>query len=331
MNNKKQILVTGGAGFVGSHLAEHLIKAGHKITILDALTYAGNLDNLTSIIDSPNLTFIKGNICDTSLVKQILEKHHIDIIFHLAAESHVDRSIQSPSIFVQTNILGTQSLLEASLEHYPSQKHFRFIHISTDEVFGSLNETDMPFTENSPYHPNSPYAASKAAADHLVMSYHHTYGLPMNISYCTNNYGTRQHREKFIPTIIHTALSEQPIPIYGNGQQIRDWIHVEDHCRGLLAIMEKGKIGERYGFSGHNEWHNIDLTHLICDLLDTHKPRSNGKSYKDLISFVEDRKGHDTRYAFDSKKAKKELGVEPKVRFNQALEQVLLDSYNKFR
>lgn len=313
MNNKKQILVTGGAGFVGSHLAEHLIKAGHKITILDALTYAGNLDNLASIIDSPNLTFIKGNICDTSLVKQILEKHHIDIIFHLAAESHVDRSIQSPSIFVQTNILGTQSLLEASLEHFTTQTNFRFIHISTDEVFGSLNETDMPFTENSPYHPNSPYAASKAAADHLVMSYHHTYGLPVNISYCSNNYGTRQHSEKFIPTIIHTALSDQPIPIYGNGQQIRDWIHVDDHCRGLIAIMEKGEIGERYGFSAQNEWRNIDLAHLICDLLDKHRPHRNGKSYKDLLTFVEDRKGHDTRYAFDNEKAKTVLGFEPEI------------------
>ncbi len=306
---KAVFLVTGGAGFIGSHFVDAAIQNGHKVIVLDKLTYAGNRDNLRSAEKTGNLIFVEGDICDAKLLATLLSQHQIDAVFHLAAESHVDNSIAGADIFIQTNIVGTHILLQ-TCQHYweglPKDNKFRFIHVSTDEVFGTLTETEAAFTENSPYRPNSPYSASKASSDLLVRSWVHSYQFPAIITNCSNNYGTRQHGEKLIPTIIRNALQGKPIPIYGDGRNIRDWLYVKDHCAGLYLAYQKGVVGESYCFGGNNEWRNIELAKKICGLLDEIAPKET--AYHQQIAFVEDRKGHDWRYAIDSTKAKQSLG-----------------------
>lgn len=308
-----RFLTTGGYGFIGSCFVLKQIKAGNSVVNLDKLTYAANLQNLSEIKNHPNYHFVQGDICDQNLVSEILKKFDIDVLVNFAAESHVDNSIASPNSFIQTNINGTFSLLNAALNYWQNllenkKSQFKFVHISTDEVFGSLNSSDPKFTEKNKYRPNSPYSASKAASDHLVRAWFETYKLPTIITNCSNNFGARQHPEKFIPTVINSCLSGKNIPIYGNGKNIRDWIYVEDHCLGVDLAIRKGKIGEEYCFGGDCELENITLAKDICEILDQTKPRADRKSYQTQISFVEDRKGHDFRYAIDSSKAKKELG-----------------------
>jgi dTDP-glucose 4,6-dehydratase len=311
MNNyqPKIMLVTGGAGFIGSNFVRHVLQHEPNIKIinLDKLTYAGSLNNLQSLPDDSDSRhlFIQGDITDAGLVKKILKTHIIDTIVHFAAESHVDRSISSPIDFIHTNIIGTFTLLEAA-QQFSIQ---RFHHISTDEVYGSLNLQDPFFTEKTAYQPRSPYSASKAGSDHLVMAYFHTYQLPITISNCSNNYGPYQHAEKFIPTIIQACLQKKPIPIYGNGKNIRDWLYVEDHCSAIMRIIKKGKIGENYNIGGNNEWENTHLARYICEKLDHIMPHTH--SYTDLITFVTDRMGHDLRYAIDNSKITAELDWQP--------------------
>jgi dTDP-glucose 4,6-dehydratase len=305
----KSILITGGAGFIGSCFAIDMIKRGHKVVVIDALTYAGNLQNLEEIERHQNYTFVKGNINDTILVSTLLNDHNIDWLVNFAAESHVDNSIASPNIFIETNVNGTLSLLNASLAYYKqlsNKENFRFLHVSTDEVYGSLGPTGY-FSETSTYQPNSPYSASKAGADHLVRAWHETFGLPTITTNCSNNYGPRQHPEKLIPKIITNAINNKPLPVYGDGQNIRDWIYVDIHCHGIYLALTKGKAGDCYCLGEDGEMTNLEITHKICDILDNLKPRKEGK-YSDLITFVKDRLGHDRRYAIDSSKAKKELG-----------------------
>ncbi|MFT6332444.1 MAG: dTDP-glucose 4,6-dehydratase [Lentimonas sp.] len=307
----KKILVTGGCGFIGSCFILKQIKAGNIVVNLDALTYAANKDNLAEIENNSNYHFFHGNILDSNLISEILEKFDIDSLVNFAAESHVDNSISNPDAFIKTNISGTFSLLDSALKYWKKlntikQEKFRFIHISTDEVYGSLALNDPKFTEESKYLPNSPYSASKAASDHLVRSWNETYKLPTIITNCSNNFGARQHSEKLIPTVIKSALAGKNIPIYGNGKNIRDWIFVEDHCEGIQLAINKGEVGESYCFGGDAERQNIDIAKQICQILDELHPKSKG-SYKDQITFVEDRKGHDFRYAIDSSKSKKEL------------------------
>lgn len=305
----KSILVTGGAGFIGSCFAIDMIKRGHIVVVIDALTYAGNLNNLEEIERHQNYTFVKGNINDTTLVSKLLNDHNIDWLVNFAAESHVDNSIASPNIFIETNVNGTLSLLNASLAHYQqlsNKENFRFLHVSTDEVYGSLGPTGY-FSETSPYQPNSPYSASKAGADHLVRAWHETFGLPTITTNCSNNYGPRQHPEKLIPKIITNAINNKPLPIYGDGQNIRDWIYVDTHCYGIYLALTKGKERDCYCLGEDGEMTNLEITHKICDILDNLKPRKKGK-YSELITFVKDRLGHDRRYAIDASKAKKELG-----------------------
>ena len=322
MNNymPKNILVTGAAGFIGCNFVRYMLEHYPKIKLIsyDKLTYAGNLKNLNDLPNAQNHTFIQGDICSQSLVDNTLRKYQIDTIIHFAAESHVDRSITGPTEFMQTNIIGTFTLLESARQYWLEEEKWgssecRFHHISTDEVYGSLNRNDPPFTESSPYAPNSPYAASKASSDQLVRSYHHTYQLPTTITNCSNNYGPYQHSEKFIPTIIHACKEWQPIPIYGDGSNIRDWLHVLDHCRAIDTVVHHGKIGESYNIGGNCEKSNIEVVTIICELMDKHYPR--GKMYKSLITFVEDRKGHDRRYAIDGGKLGKELNWQPKTNF----------------
>lgn len=322
----KNYLITGGAGFIGSHFAIKICQLGHKIIVLDKLNYAGNLENLSSIKNS--IKFIQGDICDSAIVSEILAKEKIDFIVNFAAESHVDNSIKSPFNFIQTNIVGTYNLLDCSLKYWQNlegekKKDFRFLHISTDEVFGSLSLHDKKFNENSPYLPNSPYSSSKAASDHLVRAWFETYALPTIITNCSNNFGPNQHDEKLIPTIIRCALNNQIIPIYGNGQNIRDWIFVEDHVEGIFQALEKGKPGESYCFGGNCEKTNIDLANEICEILDQLKPRSDKKSYASQIKFVEDRLGHDKRYAIDNSKVEKEFGFSPSKSFSQRLQETV--------
>ena len=305
------VLVTGGAGFIGSHLVDLLIYKGLKVVVLDKLTYAGSEENLVDAEASGKLTFIHDDICNTDLVLDILRRHKIFHVYHLAAESHVDNSIHNPDVFVATNVMGTVSMLKATQRYWQETKQIeqaRFIHVSTDEVFGHLAEEDEPFCESTSYRPNSPYSASKAASDHFAQAWHSTYGLPVIITNCSNNFGPRQHMEKLIPTIIRNALAEKPIPIYGSGKNIRDWLYVKDHCKGLYLALTKGKVGESYAFGGNNEMRNIDIVEMICSILDQKSPRKNGQSYKALITYVEDRKGHDWRYAIDTTKVNKELG-----------------------
>ncbi len=319
-----RLLVTGGAGFIGSHFVDRMISQSESITVLDALTYAGNRKNLDQAAQHPQFNFVQANICDRSTVAEILKKERITGLIHFAAESHVDRSIEKASEFIQTNIVGTYTLLEASLHYWQElqgdeKKNFRYVQISTDEVFGSLGPTGK-FSESSPYDPRSPYSASKAASDHLVHAWHHTYGLPAITTHCSNNYGPRQFPEKLIPHMIQCAISGRALPVYGDGKNVRDWIHVQDHCAGISLALMKGIPGSRYCFGGECEKANLDLVHTLCSILDRKKPRADHKSYSFQIQFVKDRLGHDRRYAIDNSLVAKELRFKCKNTFEAGLE-----------
>lgn len=327
MNNT--IIVTGGAGFIGANFVLNWVKLGlGKVVNLDKLTYAGNLENLKSLEHSPHHEFVHGDIADKALFNRLLSTHKPRAVINFAAESHVDRSILGPEEFIQTNVVGTLQLLEAVRSYWgqlnPStQTQFRFLHISTDEVYGSLSHDAPAFTETHPYAPNSPYSASKAASDHLVRAYHHTYGLPTLTTNCSNNYGPHHFPEKLIPLVIHNALNDKPLPIYGNGQQIRDWLYVEDHCAAIRRVLELGRVGEVYNIGGWNEKANIDVVRTLCAMLDTQKPRADGKSYADQITFVTDRPGHDQRYAIDATKLATELGWKPEDTFESGIKKTV--------
>lgn len=326
----KTILITGGAGFIGSNFIISLLNKTdqYKIVNLDKLTYAADPDNLKEIVGHPCYTFIKGDITNRGFLEELFSSYLFEGLIHFAAESHVDNSISAPNNFIDTNIQGTFNLLEVARASWKHDSTKRFLHISTDEVYGSL-ETGK-FSENSPYAPNSPYSASKAASDLLVRSYHKTYGLNTVITNCSNNYGPRQHSEKLIPTIIRTALSGQPIPIYGDGSNVRDWIYVKDHCEALLDIYERAVAGTQYVIGGNNEIANIDLAKNICKILDRMSPRNAG-TYSELIHFVEDRPGHDQRYAVNSAKLEKELGWKPQTSFEEGLEKTVAWYLNKYK
>jgi dTDP-glucose 4,6-dehydratase len=316
------ILITGGAGFIGSATTRAIIRdSSHNVVVYDKLTYAGNLSSLASVANNSRYKFIQSDICDKNSVLSALSKYQPQIIMHLAAESHVDRSIDGPAAFIETNIVGTFNMLDASLEYYrslPQQyaKQFRFMHISTDEVFGSLGPEGL-FTENTAYSPNSPYSASKAGSDHLVRAWGHTYGLPVIITNCSNNYGPYHFPEKLIPLMIINGIEDKPLSVYGKGDNVRDWLYVEDHAAALMLVAEKGIPGQSYNVGGRNEWRNIDVVHAICDLMNEFRPRSN--SYRDLITYVADRPGHDLRYAIDSSKIERELGWRPEEQFETGL------------
>ena len=322
-----RILVTGGAGFIGSALIRHLIQhTGHQVLNLDKLTYAGNLESLAPVDDNPRYRFVQADIADSPVVAQTLAEFQPDAIMHLAAESHVDRSIDGPAAFIQTNIVGTYSLLESTRAYWlglsaERKAAFRFHHISTDEVYGDLHGVDDLFTETTPYAPSSPYSASKAASDHLVRAWQRTYGLPVLLTNCSNNYGPYHFPEKLIPLMILNAMAGKPLPVYGNGQQVRDWLYVEDHARALLKVVSEGKVGETYNIGGHNEQKNLDVVRAICALLEElapHKP-SGVARYEDLITYVQDRPGHDLRYAIDAGKIERELGWVPQETFESGL------------
>lgn len=320
----KTWLVTGGAGFIGSNFVRLIIEQGDiQVINLDKLTYAGNLESLTDVMDYPQHSFVQGDIGDRALVGDLLRKYQPEVVINFAAESHVDRSIDGPGEFIQTNIVGTFNLLEAVRSYWHENKEslgdrFRFLHVSTDEVYGSLGQTGY-FTENTPYAPNSPYSASKAASDHLVRAYYHTYGLPTLTTNCSNNYGPFQFPEKLIPLVILNALEGKSLPIYGDGQNIRDWLYVLDHCRAIQTVVEKGIIGETYNIGGHNEKNNLEVVYTLCDLLDELVPREDRISYRQQISFVKDRPGHDQRYAIDSLKIQSTLGWKPQETFESGL------------
>jgi dTDP-glucose 4,6-dehydratase len=319
------ILVTGGAGFIGSNFVLDWIELGKDSVInLDKLTYAGNLQNLDSLEGNPRHTFVRGDIGDAELVARLLAKHQPRAIVNFAAESHVDRSIHGPAEFIQTNIVGTFNLLEATRAYWnglddAAKKAFRFLHVSTDEVYGSLAPKDPAFTETKQYEPNSPYSASKAASDHLVRAYHHTYGLPVLTTNCSNNYGPYHFPEKLIPLVIHNALAGKPLPIYGDGQQVRDWLYVKDHASAIRRVLEAGGVGETYNVGGWNEKPNLDVVHTLCAILDELSPRADGKSYKEQITYVTDRPGHDRRYAIDASKISNELGWKPAETFETGI------------
>ncbi len=323
MKSKKTVLVTGGAGFIGSALIRHVIShTEYKVINIDKLTYSGNLESLKSIELNQNYIFEQIDICDENSLKTLLRKNKPDAIIHLAAESHVDRSIDGPADFIQTNIVGTFTLLEQVKNYWQSLKgikkeNFRFLHVSTDEVYGDLDQTDDFFTEDTPYNPSSPYSASKASSDHLVRAWNRTYNFPVLITNCSNNYGPFQFPEKLIPHMILTALDGKSLPVYGDGRQIRDWLYVNDHVRALMTVLENGSIGETYNIGGNNEIQNIEVVNIICNILDELMPdRLNGlASFKDLITYVEDRPGHDVRYAIDASKIKIDLNWEPKEDF----------------
>ena len=318
------LLVTGGAGFIGSNFVlSTLAQAGESIVNLDKLTYAGSLKNLEALRGDARHTFVQGDIADRAMLRQLFERHRPRALVHLAAESHVDRSIEGPAEFIQTNVVGTFSLLEEARAWWsalaaPERAVFRFLHISTDEVYGSLGPEDPAFTEETPYAPNSPYSASKAASDHLVRAYHHTYGLPTLVTNCSNNYGPHQFPEKLIPLMIHHALAGKPLPVYGDGLNMRDWLYVLDHCAALREVLARGRPGEVYNVGGGAEMKNLDLVKTLCALLDEAKPRAGG-SYASLIAFVKDRPGHDRRYAIDSGKIRRELGWQPRESFKSGL------------
>jgi dTDP-glucose 4,6-dehydratase len=315
------LLVTGGAGFIGSNfVASTIAGTGEPIVNLDKLTYAGSLRNLERLRDDPRHIFVQGDIGDRGLVRELLKKHRPRAIVHLAAESHVDRSIAGPGAFIQTNVMGTFALLE---EARAFSDTIRFLQVSTDEVYGSLGPTDPAFTETTPYAPNSPYAASKASADHLVRAYHHTYGLPTLTTNCSNNYGPYQFPEKLIPLMISNALAGKPLPVYGDGKNVRDWLYVLDHCEALRVVLERGRAGETYNIGGGAERANIDLVNTICGLLDKATPRKGGAKYAELISFVKDRPGHDRRYAIDSTKLARELGWTARENFESGLQKTV--------
>jgi dTDP-glucose 4,6-dehydratase len=319
----KTILITGGAGFIGSHVVRRFVKnyPDYKIVNLDNLTYAGNLANLRDIETEPNYEFVKADITAGELMKVIFKKYRFDGVIHLAAESHVDRSISSPMEFIYANIVGTVNLLNAARTIWEDFTDKRFYHISTDEVYGSLGKTGF-FYENTAYDPRSPYSASKASSDHLVRAYNHTYGLPTVISNCSNNYGPFQFPEKLIPLAIHNIKNNKLIPVYGKGENVRDWLYVEDHANAIDLIYHQGKIAETYNIGGHNEWKNIDLIRLLCEIMDRKLKRSAGMS-ENLITFVKDRAGHDLRYAIDSTKLQKELGWKPGLQFAEGLEKTV--------
>ena len=317
------ILVTGGAGFIGSNFVLDWIAAeGTPVVNFDKLTYAGNPANLASLKGDGRYVFAQGDICDRTLVASLLQKHQPQAIVHFAAESHVDRSIHGPGEFVQTNVVGTFSLLEEARAYWgtlaePAKSRFRFLHVSTDEVYGSLGMDDSAFSETTPYAPNSPYAASKAASDHLVRAYHHTYGMPVITTNCSNNYGPLQFPEKLIPLMILNALNGKPLPVYGDGKNVRDWLHVSDHCSGIRAALAKGKPGETYNIGGNSEKTNLEVVHAVCTILDELHPA--GAPHAKLITYVKDRPGHDQRYAINAEKIRRELGWEPQERFEKGL------------
>lgn len=321
----KAIIVTGGAGFIGSNFVnEWVAQSDIKIINLDCLTYAGNMENLAALKNNEKHIFVKGSISDSDLVKKLLNEYNPLAVVNFAAESHVDRSIHSPEDFIQTNIVGTYRLLEATRVYWnglPSEEKndFRFLHVSTDEVYGSLKKDEPAFSETNRYEPNSPYSASKAASDHLVRAYHHTYGLPVLTTNCSNNYGPYHFPEKLIPLLIANALADKVLPVYGDGQQIRDWLYVLDHCSGIRRVLEAGKVGETYNIGGWNEMANIDIVHTVCDLLDKMRPRVDGKSYREQITYVADRPGHDRRYAIDATKIEQELGWKPTETFETGI------------
>ena len=309
-----RLLVTGGCGFIGSAVVRLAVARGHHVTNLDALSYAGRPENVADVAENPLYRFVRADIRDRAALDRIIEETAPDAVMHLAAESHVDRSIDGPGDFIDTNITGTYNLLEAARAHWQRTgrpESFRFHHISTDEVYGSLGPTGL-FTEDTPYDPRSPYSASKAASDHLVRAWHHTYGLPVVLTNCSNNYGPYHFPEKLIPKVILNALHDQPIPVYGHGENVRDWLYVEDHADALLLAVAKGEPGRSYNVGGHNERRNIDLVHTICDLMDEMQPRAAGP-YRDLVDFVTDRPGHDARYAIDPDRITRELGWQPSV------------------
>ncbi|MGO1003416.1 dTDP-glucose 4,6-dehydratase [Lysobacter sp. CA196] len=316
-------LVTGGAGFIGGNFVLDAVRKGVKIVNLDVLTYAGNLDTLSSLDGNPNHVFVQGDIGDAALLKHLLAEHRPEAVINFAAESHVDRSIEGPAAFVQTNVVGTLSLLEQVRDYWkqldaPARDAFRFLHVSTDEVYGSLGETGK-FTETTPYAPNSPYSASKAASDHLVRAFHHTYGLPVLTTNCSNNYGPFQFPEKLIPLIIAKALAGEPLPVYGDGLNVRDWLFVGDHCSAISRVLEAGRIGETYNVGGDAERANIVVVKTICALLDERRPLADGRARESLIAYVADRPGHDRRYAIDADKLKGELGWAPTVTFEEGI------------
>jgi len=321
----KSILVTGGAGFIGSNFINCFMirNPGCRVTNLDILTYAGNLENLRQVDKNPDYRFVRGDICDAALVGTVLAEEAIDAVVHFAAESHVDRSITGPEIFVRTNVLGTQVLLEESKKHWQSKvvPEFRYLQISTDEVYGSLGDTGF-FTEETPLAPNSPYSASKTGADLLVRAYFETYGLPTLNTRCSNNYGPYHFPEKLIPLLIHNIINRRPLPVYGDGLNVRDWLHVKDHSLAVETVLKRGGIGQIYNIGGNNEWKNIDIVHLVCDLMDERLDRTRGES-RGLITFVKDRPGHDRRYAIDAGKIRRDLHWEPSYTFESGIRETI--------
>lgn len=319
------ILVTGGAGFIGSNFVLDWLAGNDETVVnIDKLTYAGNPENLLSLQNDPRHVFVKADIADYDTVLKLLNDYQIRAVINFAAESHVDRSIHGPEDFIQTNIVGSFRLLEAVRAYWNSletddQQNFRMLHVSTDEVYGSLEKTDPPFAESNQYQPNSPYSASKAASDHLVRAYHHTYGLPVLTTNCSNNYGPYHFPEKLIPLCIQNALTGKPLPIYGDGQQVRDWLYVKDHCSAIRRVLEAGQVGEVYNVGGWNEKANLDVVHTLCAILDELQPRSDGKSYAEQITYVTDRPGHDRRYAIDAGKLERELGWKPAETFDTGI------------
>ena len=324
------ILVTGGAGFIGSNFVHHwLASANEAVVNLDKLTYAGNLANLASLQNNPRHVFVQGDIGDTTLLPQLLAQHQPRAVVHFAAESHVDRSIHGPMDFIQTNVVGTFHLLESVRAYWATlaaeqQTAFRFLHVSTDEVYGSLAPDAPAFAETHAYEPNSPYSASKAASDHLVRAWHHTYGLPVLTTNCSNNYGPYHFPEKLIPLVIHNALAGKPLPIYGDGMQVRDWLYVQDHCSAIQRVLQAGRLGETYNVGGWNEKPNIEVVRTLCSLLDEMQPRADGQSYATQITYVKDRAGHDRRYAIDARKIEQELGWRPQETFETGLRKTVV-------